>query len=335
MSAIGSNPDNLEDLAIKLDRAGSGLNDSRVRVSSSVNDAYWEGFDAQWFRESWYGPSSSGLRASTQALHSLATLLRNEAAEQRRASDAAGSSSLLGSSPPSNSTNGSSGSSPEDESWFQELIEILGGEEGALFYGITSSLIENGGTLADLAGLMQKVSGYTRGATVVDDYFRWAPGFAKTLKPLLGNADDLAKMFKIAGSVLTVAGLAIGIADQYFKDRGKYETDEFIGRLGGRFAFDGAGAALGIIASSAAIGAFGGPIGLAVGVGVGVAWWALSEFTPVDTWVIDAGGWIGDQVGDLVDSVDDMVSDFAGDVGNAVGGAADAVGDAVDWLTPW
>jgi hypothetical protein len=87
MSAIGSNPDDLDDLARKLDGAANGLHGSRASVSSSLEDAYWEGNDAQWFRQSWYGPSSAGLRASTDALRSLATLLRGEANEQRLASE--------------------------------------------------------------------------------------------------------------------------------------------------------------------------------------------------------------------------------------------------------
>jgi hypothetical protein len=327
---VGLDPAQMNDLAAKFAAAQAVLNGSRSAVQQGINQAWWAGPAADRFRNDWNSTLSGQLRTCADHLSLAATELRRQRQEQIAAS--ADGVSIVGVVVPDGSGSGSGTSvapgAPSSSGSLEDFVTALGSGVGPLLFGTFATMIEHGGTLADLAGYMQRVSGYTRGLTVVDDYFRWAPGMADTLKPLLGNADDLAKGLGKAGSALAVLGVVIGGLDQWFKDSGNFELDELIGRTGGRVVFEGAGALLGTLATSAAIGAWGGPVGLGVGLAVGAAWWALSEFTPVDDWVIGAGGWVGYQVGNLV-------SDVADGFGDLASGVADTFDDAVDWLSPW
>jgi hypothetical protein len=314
---VGLDPALMNELAAKFTAAQAVLTGSRSAVQQGINQAWWAGPAADRFRSEWNANLSGQLRTCADHLAIASTELRRQR-QQQIATSADGVSIGAVTIPGITGlvSSGANGAS-NDPGALADFISSLASGPGQLLFGTFATLIEHGGTIADLAGYMQFVSGHTRGLTVVDDFFRWAPGMSSSLKPVLGSADDLAKGLGKAGSALAVLGVVIGGLDQWFKDSGKYELDEQIGRTGGRVVFEGAGALAGTLATSAAIGAWGGPAGLAVGLAVGATWWALSEFTPVDDWIIDAGGWVGDQVGDLAS------------------GIADTAGDIADWLSPW
>ena len=307
MSAIGSNPDNLEDLARRLDHAGSGLNDSRVRVSSSLNDAYWEGFDAQWFRESWYGPSSSSLRASTQALHSLATLLRNEAAEQRQASDA-GSGSIgpdQGSDQRPSDVVKPVHHDDSDQSILELLLELWKGTGSgrAILTGISD--------LKYAYGLLDVLPTLNNGL----------------LGKLLAGIPKLGPWLKTPGATNIFRGLGIfgGVLSTGLGLYGLYQQGNPIDafrRDPGSYASDVAGTAFSASATAFLIAP--NPVTAILSLGTGIVWagtevwdhwdqissatdhaWDSATMGIADAW--DAGA-------DLADDIADEVGDFASDV---------------------
>jgi Calpain family cysteine protease len=90
MTAVGSNPTDLDDLAHKLQRAAYELENSRKQIGFAHLEAFWEGADSEHFRNTWQSYSSPKIVRASGTLAALATSLHAEADEQRSASDISG-----------------------------------------------------------------------------------------------------------------------------------------------------------------------------------------------------------------------------------------------------
>ncbi len=83
---LGNDPVQLEKLANLCDDVATRLGSTRSNVSARLVNTFWQGNDAQRFREAWSGEHDPGMARAVSSLERAARELRSEAAAQRRVS---------------------------------------------------------------------------------------------------------------------------------------------------------------------------------------------------------------------------------------------------------
>lgn len=196
--------------------------------------------------------------------------------------------------------------------------------------------------------LLQRVSGYQRGATWVEAYPRWRAGSAQ----LMNRIVSARRFSRIAPWVRRVGWLGPPLAGvgQLLEDWGDptLTTGDHIARTGAAVALDGgiglAGASLGAAAGTlvlpgigTVVGAVaGGLIGAEVGQNIrqnldGIIDWGGGRIDTLLEWGGDGAGWAGDRLQDGWDWAGGHLSEGAGWVGDRLSDAGALGGSTVDW----
>jgi hypothetical protein len=291
---LGANPDQLHNTASRFKASSAALEASRSTVNGAVVAAWWAGPIAIRFREDWQSRLGPLLSSSATMLTALSKELEVQRQQQITASRA-------------ESVGGSAGGSPTGSSGGLDLIPDSLEVELSTVQVLQKVLATT--RIVDVVGHM-------RAGKWIAPYTRWAPGTAEEMSKVFGSAAEVTRFGKYANR-LGWAAVAVNTFQQGYDDWGKYQADEFTGRVVTRAAIEG-GVNWGATAlAGAAAGAWGGPAGIVVGIAVVGGWYFFSHSDIGKDFiggVIDAGGWVGDKAGDLIDGAGDVL----GDVGDAL-----------------
>ncbi len=307
---LGANPEQLNSTARKFGSASNQLSASRLNINTAVAAAWWAGPVAQRFQVDWAARLGPTLSLSAAMLDRLQRDLMEQRQQQLDASRADGFGGGRG-------VGG-------DRNFIPDPAEAL------------LALADVAATVLRETRIVQ-VAAHMRAGKQIASYFRWAPGTADDMTRLFGSAADVAKFGKYVEK-LGWAGVALNVFEQGYNDWGKYEADEFAGRVATRALIEGGVNYGSTLAAAAAAGAWGGPAGMAVGVLLVGGWYVFThtEFgKDIINGIVDFGGNVGDFVGDVNDVLNDA-EDWALDkAGDLLGGAGELAGDIAGALNPF
>jgi uncharacterized protein YukE len=326
MALLGANPEQLDDAASQLEKSAQVLRTGRSNFTHQLAGCYWKGPGAEAFRSLWSSHYAPALDRNAHGLSVMAKTLRNNAKEQRKASESFSTSPFSGggegswSGPGAFPEGGVGGKGPRSD-WaaFQDYSNRF--FNGASVVGTYVAAAEN-----ELM-LVEKFR-YSSGA-VSEAYWAWKPDRLKMATNLFGEAGDAERLIAPMSKFGKIAdGAAVGLAGitQLANDWGKYSADEEVGRV------VAAGArAYGVnYATALAVASFGGPMGVVAGVAVIAAWYVISEYTPIDDWIVDGAGYLTGHIDDAIEWEIEQLEEGFEQLVDGVEYTIDAVGDALD-----
>ncbi len=88
MAQLGADVEQLDQLARKFDQEANTIEQIISQITSQVGGTWWEGNDANNFRNEWNSTYTSQLRNVCQGLQNVAGQVRTQAAAQRQTSQA-------------------------------------------------------------------------------------------------------------------------------------------------------------------------------------------------------------------------------------------------------
>ena len=88
MAQLGADVEQLEMLGRKFDEEGQKIETTISSITSQVASTWWQGTDAERFRNQWESTDTSTLRQVIQRLQAAANDCRNQANQQRQVSQA-------------------------------------------------------------------------------------------------------------------------------------------------------------------------------------------------------------------------------------------------------
>ena len=88
MAQLGADVEQLDVLARRFDEEAQKIENTISLITSQVNSTWWQGTDADRFRNQWQTTHSSQLRNVVQGLTDAAGQCRSQAAQQRQTSGA-------------------------------------------------------------------------------------------------------------------------------------------------------------------------------------------------------------------------------------------------------
>lgn len=298
---LGADLESLRDLARAANLSGQDLDQTATTLQSAVTRTRWAGFDADSFRSRWASNMRPTLRTASASLENISRLLLAQADEQEQASsDTGGGGSGSGGSGCSGGGGGGGtsggagpggGASVDENGWDDAFtdpyyehapgglewgFEMLGGEDGSQFQGVTNAF------------------------KFVADKFSFDIGLANA-KDLAAVMPEFASTMKGVGRGLAGLGIVLGGLDVA---SGIVNEDPF------RVADGGISMALSTAALAATATGVGAPVGIAIGA-VSLVWGLASMISgdvPLTKRIWDGGaavvggvkdavGWLGDKLG--------------------------------------
>ena len=88
MAQLGADVEQLEMLGRKFDEESQKIEATISAISSQIAGTWWQGADADRFRNQWESADTSSLRQVVQRLQAAANDCRNQANQQRQVSQA-------------------------------------------------------------------------------------------------------------------------------------------------------------------------------------------------------------------------------------------------------
>lgn len=88
MAQLGADVEQLEMLGRKFDEEGQKIEATISAITSQLASTWWQGTDAERFRNQWESTDTSTLRQVIQRLQAAANDCRNQANQQRQVSQA-------------------------------------------------------------------------------------------------------------------------------------------------------------------------------------------------------------------------------------------------------
>lgn len=86
MAVFGADVEQLEQLGRKFDEESQKIKQAISTVASQMGNTWWQGPDANKFREEWESTHRSALTRMAEALQQAAQQVKKQASEQRRVS---------------------------------------------------------------------------------------------------------------------------------------------------------------------------------------------------------------------------------------------------------
>lgn len=86
MAKLGADVEQLDTLSKKFDQEAEQLSQAINQIGSQVKSAWWEGKDADRFRQEWEGTYASQLRKIAESLKQVGQTVRKQAQQQRQTS---------------------------------------------------------------------------------------------------------------------------------------------------------------------------------------------------------------------------------------------------------
>ena len=86
MAQLGADVEQLDLLSRKFDEEAQKIEATISVINAQVQSTWWQGADAERFRNEWQTADTSALRQVVQRLQAAATDCRNQAAQQRQVS---------------------------------------------------------------------------------------------------------------------------------------------------------------------------------------------------------------------------------------------------------
>lgn len=293
MSAvIGSDPEQLEQLAAALLAGAERLDEVRSELAFVLVSSPWQGGDAEDFRWQWGHQLAGLLQGASAAFREAGGRVRGNAAQQRQASADDGGQAGA----PFAGRAGAGGGSDRVDGF--DPLGI------AAAFGVTAMR-----TLGFGAGLVGVVQDAHHGLLKT----KWLQNTAHEVVRL---ADDVrvggAVPLRIAGEFLSKWALPIDVVNTaidgvgFAQEAGKNVRSQETFDAGVSTALGVAGVAVGV--AGLALGASA-VAPLAAGLFAGtVLWEVATEFTPVEEWAHDIGWAVADGVGAVGDGVGDIIN---------------------------
>jgi uncharacterized protein YukE len=86
MAQLGADVEQLDALARRFDEESQKIENTVSTITSQIGATWWQGTDAERFRNDWQTTYTSQLRNVIQALQEAATRCRTQATQQRQTS---------------------------------------------------------------------------------------------------------------------------------------------------------------------------------------------------------------------------------------------------------
>lgn len=86
MAVFGADVEQLEQLGRKFDEESQKIKQAISTVANQMGQTWWQGPDANKFREEWESTHRSSLMRISESLHQAAQKVKQQANEQRRVS---------------------------------------------------------------------------------------------------------------------------------------------------------------------------------------------------------------------------------------------------------
>jgi hypothetical protein len=353
----GADPDQLDELAKRMDIAANELKAIASELTTSLGRSPWAGPRADQFRWDWRSRHHGMLLSSATALHDSASVVHGNAAEQRRASDADGGAIhaiLTG----AHTGSGRSGGSEHDASGAGEAFEAV--SMMLIGAGLETGVVEEylkhlkPSELEELEGVLgggflanvEKASKVIKGASLVTDFLAdyVEHGSLPSDERIVHAIADAGLSFAVSEG-LDKGGMWIGGAIG--------SAVPVVGTTGGAILGKLIGAGL-----SAGFSVANNELGMtdkgADGILAVYRYAKEHDFNPVDMGVDAAGKVAGEAIhaagsaartvasgaNDAAHAVSDGAHHVAGAVGDAAGGAVSGARDAGSWVghhipKPW
>jgi WXG100 family type VII secretion target len=88
MAQLGADVEQLDGLARRFQEESSQVDQLISRITSQINEVWWQGPDAERFKSEWQGTFTQQLRNISTALRDAGTNVSRQATAQREASNA-------------------------------------------------------------------------------------------------------------------------------------------------------------------------------------------------------------------------------------------------------
>ena len=88
MAQLGADVEQLDTLARRFDEEAQKIENTVSVIASQVNSTWWQGTDADRFRNDWQTTYTTGLKNVIQGLQEAANRCRTQAQQQRQTSGA-------------------------------------------------------------------------------------------------------------------------------------------------------------------------------------------------------------------------------------------------------
>ena len=200
----GADVDQVEALALRLEKASNRLESITSQASFSLMTAAWTGADIDDVRSNWNGRTKPNLVAAARSLDSLSLDLKRQAEQQRQAS-AVGASTVTGggvSGPGGSSTGSGLSSDSNAPDWMQDILDGFTSDPDQSFAEGLESLIKNGVNIGGLVTDFLEIKPILELA---------ASGGLKSLDAL-GDSGALKVAGKL-GAVFSIIGFAFDAKD--------------------------------------------------------------------------------------------------------------------------
>ncbi|MCR3753749.1 hypothetical protein [Lentzea californiensis] len=310
-TVIGSDPDQLDQLAVTMAACADRLDGVRAELSHVLVSSPWQGGDAEDFRWQWGHHLAGMLQGASTAFREAGGQVRVNAAQQRLASADDGGGVNAPFSGRAGGGGGGGGGWPEDGG----LLGVAAG-----FGAWALQALGHASGVADLVktahhGLLGK--GWPKGAA--DQIVK----FGDALRA--GDSAPLRTAGKLLGKIAIPVGMATTAIDaaEFFQEHEKDPRSAATFSAGVSTVLGVAGVAAGVTGAVAlAVGAAPVVAGAAV-VGVGLfagsaAWDCIEEHTGFDEWM-------NDRLWDLNDGVSNVAANVRDGVGDIINGGLNAV----------
>lgn len=86
MAQLGADVEQMDQLSRRFQEAGAQIRDVMQQVESQLQSTWWEGNDANRFRDEWNGSYRSQLTQISERLAEAGSTVARQASEQRQAS---------------------------------------------------------------------------------------------------------------------------------------------------------------------------------------------------------------------------------------------------------